>query len=380
MAPEAGHCPCATSISASAGPGASSCAAPTVRRWGCAASIRRSRRPSGSSPPSRSTTTRANRSTRWSSRRTTGRRQSGPQFSTHRKRLATQCSNRAWRTAPPRPTTVSPSTCGPRSGDMLLEGKNAIIYGAGGGIGGGVARTFAREGATVFLVGRTRESLAAVAADIAAAGGSAEVTVVDALDEQAVDEHARAVASEAGSIDVSFNLISRGDVQGIPLVDLTAADFARAVTTGLTSQFLTARAAARRMTEQGSGVILSLTSGSARGSSPMMGNTGPADAAVEAFMRYLAAEVGPHGVRVLGLYTAGVPETRTPEKLASVNSGMELDAAGVERLVEGLAQMTMLRRAPRLAQVAEVAAFLASDRAAGMTGTITNVTCGLVPG
>src|SRR6266498_2008968 len=262
-----------------------------------------------------------------------------------------------------------------RRNEMLLENRNAIIYGAGGGIGGGVARTFAREGARVFLAGRTRQPLETVAADIAAA-----VAEVDALDERAVDEHASAVASQAGSIDVSFNLITRGDIQGVPLIDIPGADFTRAVTTGLTSQFLTARAAARQMITQGSGVILSLTSGSAKGSAPMMGNTGPADAAVEAFMRYLAAEVGPHGVRVLGLYTAGVPETLTPEKLASVNSGMELDAAGVERLVEGLAQMTMLRRAPRLAQVAEVAAFLASDRAAGMTGTITNVTCGLVPG
>src|SRR5438132_4814221 len=95
----------------------------------------------------------------------------------------------------------------------LLEGKTAIVYGGGGGIGGGVARTFAREGAQVFLVGRTRETLDAVAQDIRSAGGAVEVTVVDALDEQAVDEHVRAVASAAGSVDVSFNLISRGDVQ-----------------------------------------------------------------------------------------------------------------------------------------------------------------------
>ncbi len=110
---------------------------------------------------------------------------------------------------------------------MLLKNKNTIIYGAGGGIGGGVARTFAREGARVFLAGRTREKLEAVAADIAAAGRSAEVDVLDALDEQAVEAHARGVASRAGSVDVSFNLITRGDVQGIPLVDMTAADLAR---------------------------------------------------------------------------------------------------------------------------------------------------------
>jgi NAD(P)-dependent dehydrogenase (short-subunit alcohol dehydrogenase family) len=263
---------------------------------------------------------------------------------------------------------------------MLLKNKNAIVYGAAGGIGRGVALTFAREGARVFLAGRTREKLEGVAAEITAAGGSAEVTVVDALDERAVDEHVRAVASRAGSVDVSFNLISRGDVQGIPLVDMAAADFTHAVMTGLTASFLTARAAARRMIEQGSGVILMLTSGSSVGAIPMMGSTPPADAAMEAFMRCLAAELGPHGVRVLGLWTAGVPETLSPEKIAAVNSTMQMDAAGVERMIEGLAGMTMLRRAPGLAQVAEVAAFLASDRASAMTGTITNVTCGLVPG
>jgi NADP-dependent 3-hydroxy acid dehydrogenase YdfG len=88
---------------------------------------------------------------------------------------------------------------------MLLEGKNAVIYGAGGSIGGEVARTFAREGARVFLAGRTRDKLEAVAADITAAGGAAEVAEVDALDEQAVDQHADAVAAKAGSLDISFN-------------------------------------------------------------------------------------------------------------------------------------------------------------------------------
>jgi len=200
----------------------------------------------------------------------------------------------------------------------ILEGKTAIIYGAGGGIGSGVARTFAREGAKVFLAGRTREKLDAVAKDITSAGGSAEVAVVDALDEQAVDAHVRAVAAEAGSVDVSFNLITRGDVQGTPLVDMTTDDLLRAVVTGLQSSFLTARAAARRMIAQGSGVILHLNSASGAGAMPGMGSTGPADAATEAFMRYLAAEVGPHGVRVCGIWTAGVAETLSKEKLTGV--------------------------------------------------------------
>jgi NAD(P)-dependent dehydrogenase (short-subunit alcohol dehydrogenase family) len=169
---------------------------------------------------------------------------------------------------------------------MLLEKKNAIIYGAGGGIGGGVARAFAREGARVFLAGRTGPPLEAVAADVRAAGGSAEVAVLDATDERAVDAHVEAVAAEAGGIDVSFNLISRGDVQRTPLVDMTTDDLLRAVVTGLRSNFLTARAAARRMVHRGSGVILHLNSASGAGAMPGMGSTGPADAATESFMRW----------------------------------------------------------------------------------------------
>ncbi len=95
---------------------------------------------------------------------------------------------------------------------MLLENKNAVIYGAGGAIGGAVARAFAREGARVYLAGRTLGRLEEVAEEIRSAGGAAETAEVDALDETAVDQHADAVAASAGGIDASFNLISAGDV------------------------------------------------------------------------------------------------------------------------------------------------------------------------
>jgi NAD(P)-dependent dehydrogenase (short-subunit alcohol dehydrogenase family) len=261
---------------------------------------------------------------------------------------------------------------------MSLENKNAVIYGAGGAIGGAVAKAFARDGANVFLTGRTRESLDKVAEEITAAGGRADVAVVDALDEQAVDDHARDVAARAGSIDVSFNLASRGDVQGVPLVEMTTADFVGPVTTGLTTNFITARAAARQMIAQGSGVILALDSGSAVGS-PMMGATGPADAALDTYMRNLAAEVGPHGVRVVGIWTAGVSDSLTREKLAAVNSNLQLDETAFQGLLDSLDGMRMLRRSPRLAQVADAAAFLASDRAGAITGTFVNVTSGMFP-
>lgn len=257
----------------------------------------------------------------------------------------------------------------------LLIGKTAIVYGGGGGIGGGVARAFAHEGAKVFLAGRTRERLDAVASEITAAGGSVEVAVVDALNEEAVDALVQDVASKGGSVDVSFNLISRGDVQGTPLVQMAKDDLLRAVVAGLESSFITARAAARRMIEQGSGVILHLNSASGAGAFPGMGSTGPADAATEAFMRYLAAEVGPSGVRVCGIWTAGVAETLSDEKIAGVGGE---GAPTAQTAMEMIAGMSVLRRTPRLADVADVAAFLASDRAAGVTGSMVNVTAGLV--
>ncbi|MDQ2751111.1 MAG: SDR family oxidoreductase [Actinomycetota bacterium] len=257
----------------------------------------------------------------------------------------------------------------------ILAGKNAIIYGGAGGIGRGVARAFSREGAAVYLVGRTQAALDRAASGIAATGGAVETAVLDALDEQAVEGHTQRVVSEVGSIDISFNLISRGDVQGTALVDMTSDDLLRAVDNGLRSSFLTARAAGRQMTKQGSGVILHLNSASGAGAMPGMGSTGPADAATEAFMRYLAAELGPHGVRVCGIWTAGVVETLTQQKLSGVGGSTAPEPLTAEQMIAG---MSVLHRAPRLAEVAEAATFLASDRASGMTGTMMNVTSGLV--
>jgi NAD(P)-dependent dehydrogenase (short-subunit alcohol dehydrogenase family) len=254
---------------------------------------------------------------------------------------------------------------------MLLEGKTAIVYGAGP-LGAGVARKFAEEGARVFVASRSPEPLEALARD----NGAIETAVLDALDENAVNEHLAGVVAETGSVDVSFNLTSREDKQATPLVDLSVEDVARAPDTALRSQFITARAAARRMSEQASGVILTITSGTARFPTAGMGNTGSADAAVEALMRTLAPEVGPSGVRVVGIYTAGVAETLTSERMAQV-TGHAMD---VDAVLGALAQATMLKRPCSLEGVTSTAAFLASDGARDITGTIVNVTCGMVQG
>src|SRR5580692_12714951 len=90
---------------------------------------------------------------------------------------------------------------------MILKNKVAVIYGAGGAIGGAVARAFASEGASVFLTGRKLANTAAVAKDIVVVGGRAEAAEVDALDEQAIDKHLQSVIVKAARIDISFNAV-----------------------------------------------------------------------------------------------------------------------------------------------------------------------------
>ena len=185
---------------------------------------------------------------------------------------------------------------------MILEDKVAVVYGAGGAIGGAVAGAFAREGATVFLTGRLQAPLDALATDIVAAGGSAEAAEVDALDEQAIDRHLQSVIEQVGRVDISFNAVGVSDatILGVPLTDLDADTFARPIAAYATSYFLTARLAARRMIQNQSGVIMTVTAFPARMGTAMNGGYGPALAAKEALTRDLSLELGPQGIRVVG--------------------------------------------------------------------------------
>jgi NAD(P)-dependent dehydrogenase (short-subunit alcohol dehydrogenase family) len=182
---------------------------------------------------------------------------------------------------------------------IMLKDKVAVIYGAGGGIGGAVARAFASERANVFLTGHNRPPVEAVAKDIVAAGGSAEAAEVDALDEQAIDKNLESVIDKAGRVDISFHAIGNpnGGTLGVPLVELDVDQFALPITTHTTSYFLTARLAGRRMIPNGSGVIMTVTALLSRTGLPLVGGYGPADAAKETLTRELSAELAPHGIR-----------------------------------------------------------------------------------
>jgi 3-oxoacyl-[acyl-carrier protein] reductase len=264
-----------------------------------------------------------------------------------------------------------------RRTEVLLENRNAVIYGGGGSVGGAVARAFAREGAKVFLAGRTLATLDSVAEDIRAAGGVAETAQVDALDEEGVDRHADAVAENAGGIDVSFNAIGHGDVHGSPLLDMPFEDFARPITTAMRSQFLTARAAARHMVRRRSGVILAITATTARMTIPNVGGTGVTFDAIESLCRQWACELGPMGIRVVWLQTTGLPEAMddTGDLFPDYGAGRLTR----EQVIAWLQAKTMLNRLTTLAEVGNAAAFMASDHASAMTASSANLTGGSVP-
>jgi len=256
---------------------------------------------------------------------------------------------------------------------MLLENKNAVIYGAGGAIGGAVARAFAREGARVFLAGRTLAKVEAVAGEISAAGGTVESAEVDALDERAVEKHIGKVVEQAGRIDVSFNAISIRDVQLTPLVEMSREDFMSPIMTGTTTHLLTARAAARHMVTQGSGVILTLSASAVRAYVPgvYVGGFGVACVAIEALTKQFAAELGPSGIRVNCLRSEGIPESWE----GASTEGWSGPTAEIEAHIKA---RSLLGRVTTLADVGNAAAFLASDLAGATTGTVFDLTSGTV--
>ncbi|HEX6325559.1 MAG TPA: SDR family oxidoreductase [Jiangellaceae bacterium] len=254
----------------------------------------------------------------------------------------------------------------------MLTNKVAVIYGAGGAIGGAVARAFAAEGAILFLTGRHLAPVEAVARDVAAAGAAA----VDALDEQAVDTHLQSVIRKAGRVDISFNAvgISNSEILGVPLADLGVELFNLPILTYAGSYFLTARHAARHMVPNRSGVIMTVTALHSRTGIALVGGYGPAMAAKEALTRDLSAELAPHGIRVVGLRPQAVPETRTIKEAFEPRA----KASGMtwEQWQEFLAGRTHARRLMTLEEIANMAVLMASEKANGMTGTIVNLTMG----
>ena len=264
-----------------------------------------------------------------------------------------------------------------RRGARMLEDKCGVVFGAGGSIGAAVAREFAAEGARVFLVGRTKASLEAVGTQISAAGGEAQTAVVDALDDASVNRYLDAVAKQAGRIDIFVDLtgpLASEYGNGKLAVELPVDEFMTSLTTIVRSHFITARAAARHMVSQKSGVIIFVTGSPARPHVPGVTAIGAAFGAIENLTGNLAFEVSPLGVRVVCLRTVANIDSRPIQDTMDFVAGrMNITK---EQAVGQLAISNFLRVPARVQDTANAAVLIASDRARMMTGTVVNASAG----
>ena len=259
----------------------------------------------------------------------------------------------------------------------ILSEKRAIVFGAGGSIGAAVAKEFAAEGAEVFLAGRSKSSIENVAGQITANGGRAHMAVIDALDDAAVEEYVEGIIKQAGRIDIVFNAVGplvNEYGNGKHAVDLTIQEFMVPLTTVVKSQFITARAAARRMAKQRSGVIIFLTGSPARGHVEVATAIGAAFGAIETLMENLAVEVGPAGVRAVCLRTTANTDSRSIQQTMDLMAGAS--DVSKEQMIARIASFNFLKVPASVSDTAKAAVFLASDSARMMTGTVMNSTAG----
>lgn len=255
----------------------------------------------------------------------------------------------------------------------ILQGKRAVVFGAGGSVGAAVAKEFAAEGAEVYLSGRNKASVDAVKKAIESDGGTAHASAVDALNDEAVAHYLDEVVAKSGRIDIEFNAVGPNPSDfgnGKPAVDVTIDEYMVALSTILKSRIITAKGAARQMIKQGSGVIIGVTGSTVRGH--IVGGTsiGLAFGAIETLMENLAFEVGPKGVRVVCLrMTANVDS----EAIRNTAHAMNVSEKEISAM---LANLNFLKTPAKVADTAKAAAMVASDRFRLLTGTVVNSSAG----
>jgi len=240
-----------------------------------------------------------------------------------------------------------------------------------------VAREFAAAGAEVFLSGRTKSKVEAVANHITATGGQAHAAVVDTLDDAAVNQYLSSIVNETGKIDIILDAagpLAKEYGNTKMAVDLPIDEFMVPLETMVRSRFITARAAARRMVNQHSGVIILVTGSPARPHVPGATAIGAAFSAIENLTQNLAFEVSPFGVRVVCVRTLANVDSR------SIQDTMDFLASQLhittDQAMAQIAQSNFLKVPATVQDTANAAVLVASDRARMMTGTVVNATAG----
>jgi 3-oxoacyl-[acyl-carrier protein] reductase len=263
------------------------------------------------------------------------------------------------------------------SKNLLLNDKRAVIFGAAGGVGRGIAKEFAAGGAAVFLSGRTFSPVNDLASEIINSGGTAHAEEVDALNELAVNAYVDRIAKD-GSIDILLNAIGQEPKDygnATPPLEVTPEQFLLPLKTLVLSQFITARSVGRHMVKQRSGVIIFITANPSRGVAGAA-SIGAAFGAMESLLRSLAASWGPSGVRVVGIRSGPMVDTRTIQQ--SFEIGAKKAGTTKEQILVNFEQGALLRSSSTVVDTARVATFLASDYSRTITGAIINANSGRV--
>lgn len=236
----------------------------------------------------------------------------------------------------------------------LLRGRAALVTGGGSGIGAGIARTFARHGAKVALVGRTEEKLARVAGEIRGAGGEASVHPCDVRDYPALEGAVNAAAAWAGHLDLLVNSAAGNFLS--PAASLSANGFRAVVDIDLCGSFNACRAAFPHLSKAG-GSIVSITATQADVPTPLQVHAGAAKAGIAKMTKDLALEWARFGIRVVAVSPGPIAETEGMARLAPEGAG------------ESLKKRVPLRRYGAIDEIAAACLYLVSPAGAYVTGT-----------
>jgi len=257
---------------------------------------------------------------------------------------------------------------------MILNNKVALITGSGRGIGRSIAGLFSKEGASVFLTARTEKELAATAAEISGHGGRAHFTVADltrAEDCAAVVDHAR---KTFGSIDILVNNAGHyGPV--VPVEDYPLEEFDKVIAVHLRATFLLTKLVLPHMYDRNEGVILNISSISAKAAFSWGSAYAAAKAGILGLTRVTAAEAARKGVRVNAICPGPVTETSMSKELGA-ELARKLGVSEEEQLA-GFLNGLLQGRAQTADEIARAALFLCSEHSSAMTGQAINVDGGV---
>jgi len=252
---------------------------------------------------------------------------------------------------------------------MLLEHRVALITGSGRGIGRAIARLFAREGASIFLTARTQAELASTSDEINQSGAAGFVTADLANEADCVNVVA-AAREKFGRVDVLVNNAGHyGPV--VPVEEYPLTEFDNVISVHLRAAFLLSKLLLPEMYARGSGVILNISSLSAKSAFAWGSAYAAAKAGMLALTRVTAAEAARKGVRVNALCPGPVTETVMSQDLGATLA-KKMGVSPKDQL-EGFLSTLLQGRAQTADEIAKAALFLCSDQSSAITGQSINV-------